>query len=262
MVQKALLIGINYIGTSAELRGCINDVLNVKKFLIEEQGFKEEEVRVMTEASETKENRPTKENIVSAIKELIRDNDKDSKLFLHYSGHGSWTYDRNMDEKDRRDETICPVDFRRSGDIIDDQLHRLLVDPLVEGAELFCLFDCCHSGTVLDLKYNYQVDTSPKGTTYTINSDKKYSSTKAQILTVSGCTDVQTSADAFISKKFQGAMTYSFLKAYEDLKKSEKTITYKNLMKNLLLNCKKGGYKQIPQLCSGNFVDLGKEFKL
>lgn len=262
MGRKALLIGINYIGTSAQLRGCINDVLNVKKFLIREQGFKEDEIRVMTEASDKLINIPTKANIISAIKDLVKDNDKDSKLFLHYSGHGSWTYDRNNDEKDRRDESICPVDFRNHGDIIDDKLRRILVDTLVEGAQLFCLFDCCHSGTVLDLKYNYQVKTNEASTTYKINSDRKYATTKSHVMTISGCQDKDVSSDAYINRKFQGAMTFSFLKSYEKLKLENKNVSYKSLMKNLLLICKQGGFEQIPQMCSGKFVDLGNLLEL
>ena len=34
MTKIALLIGINYYGTSAELRGCINDVNNINNYLI------------------------------------------------------------------------------------------------------------------------------------------------------------------------------------------------------------------------------------
>jgi hypothetical protein len=32
--KKALCIGINYAGTDAALRGCINDAKNMKQFLI------------------------------------------------------------------------------------------------------------------------------------------------------------------------------------------------------------------------------------
>lgn len=32
--KKALLVGINYFGEQGELKGCINDVHNVRKFLI------------------------------------------------------------------------------------------------------------------------------------------------------------------------------------------------------------------------------------
>ena len=36
--EKALLIGINYAGTSSALRGCINDVHNIRELLVSE-GF-------------------------------------------------------------------------------------------------------------------------------------------------------------------------------------------------------------------------------
>jgi hypothetical protein len=262
MGKKALLIGINYIGTRSELRGCINDVYNIKRFLISEKGFKESEIRVMTEATENPNNIPTKANIIAAIQELVHDNNQDSRLFFHYSGHGSWTRDKSGDELDGKDETICPLDYAASGDIIDDDLRKYLVDVLKPGAELFCLFDCCHSGTVLDLKYNYLVDTRPEGTTYTINQDNNYKSSAGQVVVISGCMDNQTSADAHIQNTFQGAMTYSFLKANEILKKANKTVTYKGLMKNLLIVCKEGKYTQVPQICSGKFIDLGSEIKL
>ena len=33
MVKKALLVGINYIGTGVELTGCINDINNISNAL-------------------------------------------------------------------------------------------------------------------------------------------------------------------------------------------------------------------------------------
>ena len=53
------------------------------------------------------------------------------------------------------DETIYPIDHQQQGVIIDDQLHLALVRPLPAGCRLTAVFDCCHSGTVLDLPYIY-----------------------------------------------------------------------------------------------------------
>jgi hypothetical protein len=39
--KRALLIGINYTGTSSALRGCINDVKNLKQFLVSLYNFNE-----------------------------------------------------------------------------------------------------------------------------------------------------------------------------------------------------------------------------
>jgi hypothetical protein len=59
------------------------------------------------------------------------------------------------DEDDGNDECIYPVDFKRAGSIIDDQLHAIMVAPLPAGARLTAIFDSCHSGSVLDLPYIY-----------------------------------------------------------------------------------------------------------
>lgn len=37
--RKALIIGINYFGTSHQLNGCINDAYNCRNFLIQDRGF-------------------------------------------------------------------------------------------------------------------------------------------------------------------------------------------------------------------------------
>lgn len=36
--RKSLLIGINYTGTKHQLRGCLNDVANIRNFIVE-RGF-------------------------------------------------------------------------------------------------------------------------------------------------------------------------------------------------------------------------------
>ena len=58
------------------------------------------------------------------------------------------------------DETLVPVDFERCGQIRDDYLFKKLVCPMKEGVVVTCLFDCCHSGTVLDLPYVFKADGS------------------------------------------------------------------------------------------------------
>lgn len=59
------------------------------------------------------------------------------------------------DEADGYDEVIYPVDFRQTGHITDDEMHRIMVRPLQAGVRLTAIFDSCHSGTALDLPYIY-----------------------------------------------------------------------------------------------------------
>jgi metacaspase-1 len=55
------------------------------------------------------------------------------RYFFHYSGHGGQVKDDAGDEEDGFDETIMPVDFKTKGQIIDDELHALMVAPLPTG---------------------------------------------------------------------------------------------------------------------------------
>lgn len=70
-------------------------------------------------------------------------------------GHGGQTKDLDGDEADGYDEVIYPVDFRQAGHITDDEMHRIMVQPLQAGVRLTAIFDSCHSGTALDLPYIY-----------------------------------------------------------------------------------------------------------
>src|SRR3990172_1744397 len=147
MSKKALLVGINYIGTSNALSGCINDVINMKAYLLA-NGYKEADITMLTDNTPVK---PTKSNITHAFIDLIMANA--SHCFFHYSGHGNWQRDSSKDDADGMDETICPLDFLKAGMIVDDQFRGLLAQ-MPSTTILTAVFDSCHSGTSLDLRYN------------------------------------------------------------------------------------------------------------
>jgi len=79
-------------------------------------------------------------------------------LFLHYSGHGGQIPDPDGDRASGFDDTIVPVDYLQNGQISSDTLHKCLVSALAPGSTLFVLFDCCHSGSALELPYVYRTD--------------------------------------------------------------------------------------------------------
>jgi hypothetical protein len=153
--RRALLIGINYIGQKGELRGCINDVRNVSQFLVENHGYKREDMVTLTDDQPNPVMQPTKENIIRAMQWLVKDAQPNDALFLHFSGHGGQTEDLDGDEEDGSDEVIYPVDFKTAGHIVDDEIHHHVVKPLPAGVRLTAIFDSCHSGSVLDLPYLY-----------------------------------------------------------------------------------------------------------
>jgi hypothetical protein len=102
--------------------------------------------------------KPTYNNIIEGMKWLVQGAKSGDSLFFHYSGHGGTARDSDGDEVDGFDETILPLDYEKSGQIVDDVIYDNLVQPLPQGCRLTAVFDSCHSGTVLDLPYTYQCD--------------------------------------------------------------------------------------------------------
>lgn len=54
------------------------------------------------------------------------------------------------------DETLYPLDHKQAGQIRDFSLFNHFVKPMAAGVTVTCVMDCCHSGAVLDLPYQYQ----------------------------------------------------------------------------------------------------------
>jgi len=136
--------------------GCHNDVLNMKKYLEEVQGFQDYDMEILMDDGYHKN--PTRSNIMNAYRDIVSKSYEGDTVFCHYSGHGGRLRDQDGDEDDGYDETLIPVDFESAGQIRDDDLLKELVKPMRKGVNMTCLMDCCHSGTVLDLPYRFTAD--------------------------------------------------------------------------------------------------------
>ncbi|KAI0593947.1 peptidase C14 [Biscogniauxia sp. FL1348] len=160
--KKALIIAINYFGTDHELKGCINDAQNIRKFLVEERGFSSSshDMVMMSDAPENEGTPfyPTGANILAAIKWLVTWNKPGDGLWLSYSGHGSQVKNEDGDRPSGFDDTICPVDYAENGQLTSEILHRAIVSPMNPECRLTILFDCCHSGSACELPYVYRPD--------------------------------------------------------------------------------------------------------
>jgi hypothetical protein len=237
--KKALLIGINYKNTQNELQGCIHDMESFQERLIQ-KGFYE--ITLLTDDTTIK---PTKDVILNELKNLFINSNPGDLLFFAFSGHGSYQPDTNHDETNGFDELLIPIDMQP---IVDDDLKILIQTYLKKEVTLFAISDSCFSGTVMDLKYQY-LDS--------INEDKltehqHSQETEGNILFISGCTDTQTSADAYIQNSFHGAMTWSLLESL----KTKPEQSWRELIVNMRELLKTNGYSQIPQLSSGKFIDI------
>ena len=142
--KKALLIGINYAGTSNELYGCINDVNDIKERGISKQGFNN--INVMTDLTTKK---ATRNNILEEFTNLLINSQEGDLLFFLFSGHGSYVIDKNGDENTGYDQLIVPCDFNT---ILDDELKSIIQKNLKPNVTLFAMFDSCFSGSVFRFK--------------------------------------------------------------------------------------------------------------
>ena len=234
----AVIIGSNYIGTPYQLNGCIADATAIKQRLISKCGYQSSNMIMMTDDGAVGSVRPTKAAIQNVFNTIVSKavTEQFTEFWFSYSGHGSTVTDTNGDEADRLDEVICPVDFATAGMIIDDYIYDNLVAKLPLGTTLVAMMDCCHSGTIFDLPFIY------KTSFVTNNTNGRHVCTAVSI---SGCRDDQTSADAYINKSYQGAMTWSLLKALENANYNISLVNLTNAMRTLLAG---GSYAQVPLL--------------
>ena len=242
--KKALIIGINYIGTSSALNGCINDAKSIETYL-KEQNYTN--IKILTDQTALI---PIRENILNEIKTLLETSNENDTLFIYYSGHGSNTVDRNGDELDGYDELIVPLDFKY---IKDDELKTLINTYGKTRTNVIALFDSCNSGTALDLKYQILEKVNYDDISENINTAE----TTCNAFLLSGCRDNQFSLETFINNKTQGDMTWSFLETV----RNNKPLTWRNLVKKMRETLKPTS-NQIPQLSSGRLFNPDSDFVL
>jgi metacaspase-1 len=260
MTNRALCVGINnYPVAGADLMGCVNDARAWAELLRERFDFPHSNVNILTDR------RATKAAIMDRLKALLAGASSGDVVVFTNSSHGSYIPDREDDEPDGYDETMCPYDVE-DRQITDDDLRELFAG-LSGGVRLTVISDSCHSGSVtrafLDeiipgLRFKDKrrvrflnpallrrtrlvVDprrTHPTGRFGALESDQRH-------LLLSGCRDDEYSFDARIAGKFHGAMTYHAIKA---IKAARYRITPAALVKELNRKLPAAGYDQHPQL--------------
>ncbi|KAK7059906.1 caspase domain-containing protein [Favolaschia claudopus] len=255
--RRALCIGINYHGQSHELRGCINDAKHIFSFLVRHAGYKREDIVVLSDDSPYARSQPTRSNMLDAMRWLVKDAKPHDALFFHYSGHGGQVRDKDGDEADESDETIYPVDYQRVGPILDDEMHDVMVKPLPPGCRLTSFPPSAashhhHTNTHLTQQYDHHGRLKRQQITDKWRNRK---ASPADVISISGCRDDQTSVDTFAHGEAVGAASHAFIKAVEDHPRQ----SYQELLRNLrTLLCEK--YTQKPQLGSSHPFDTSLKF--
>jgi len=272
--KKAVLVGINYVGTTSELHGCVNDIHDMCQLCV---GWGYTEICVLLDGEWPGQEpipkipaqlpglngrAPTRANIEAALRWLVAGAAKGGHRFFHYSGHGSQLRDQvgeDRDEPSGWDDTIVPVDFDRAGQIRDDELRAILVEPLAgTPMRLRAVLDCCHSGTGFDLRNTlYDVSRFGRRSFKTGKPEEEHifvmrttaapsAHAAADVLMVSGCADFQTADDAVFNGRANGALTrflVNYLKGRFMVRAGEMLVVVRE-------SIRKAAYDQVPQLSS------------
>lgn len=270
-MKRALLIGINYKGTDNELSGCTDDVKRMIPVLTR-SGYTNDNILVLSDDSG--DISPTTANILRSFGWLLGTSSSSNfntqnageftsfrqlqqngqRYYFHYSGHGTYcTKCRvNFPPGVSRADAICPLDFSEHGLIYDNTLRQSLVDKLSKNDILIAILDCCYSGTELDLSWSYDEKTDG------VVKVNDYMSSVGFACSLSGCTDYQTSEVVKIGDKFEGALSYAFLKAY-----SSKTQSYQSLISDIRsIISRENLSAQTPNLHFGYQIDPNLTFTL
>jgi metacaspase-1 len=218
MGKSALLVGINYIGSNIELKGCLNDVVALEKVL-KKRGFT---CKVLTDHTEVK---PTCANIKKELLALVTNAKAGDILYWGYSGHGSTLPDPTLQEA--LDSVYIPLDYKTGGVIRDTFVFNEICKKVPKGVTMFSVNDACHSSSILDLKCTAKSQCKRKSGT-----EKKYDPSEwsekyvfevnkspeleSCVIALSASADTERAKDAVFNGVANGAFTKCLLETLEN----------------------------------------------
>jgi metacaspase-1 len=253
-MNRALLVGINAYPGNA-LNGCVNDVTDMAEFLVSHCGFNENDIRLLTDS------RATTDAITVHLTWLIGGAQGGDRLVFHYSGHGAQFPIRDESGKVVRvDECICPVDFDWTDQhAIRDKEFNQLFSQVPRGVDLTWVSDSCFSGDLarelLPPKRKIKSMPMPADIAWRMRTAETIGAKRTSFehvlknfnaVLVSGCAKRETSADAEIDGRFNGALTYYFLQTLSA--PNGLTQTLKEAVARTRAALQQNGYNQHPDV--------------
>jgi hypothetical protein len=247
-MDTALLIGINNYPYPNKLHGCVNDIRDIAAELIGKFKFAQANISQMADAD------ATAVNIRSALEKSVGKLEAGDRFLFWYSGHGSQLVAGNV-----ATDVICPVDFNFTAatSVTVDDFHAVF-SKIPRGVAAAWGSDSCHSGDLersfhgLGVPRMFRPPPSQEASQQlalrakTVRRFRDISAELPNIALLAGCQSNQTSADADIDGRYNGAFTYYFLKQLATPGALAQAL--QKLIPLVQAALTKAGYSQTPQL--------------
>jgi hypothetical protein len=250
MNNKALLVGINaYPNPNNNLRGCINDIIDMEYFITSKNKvYSKENIKTLTD------NKATKKNILDHLNWLLLGASAGDQILFHYSGHGAQLHSiEHAYEKDGLDEIICPYDFSDADPTqtaITDKEFAKIFATIPKGVHFVWISDSCHSE---DLSRKQHITPETRFRRFNHETQQGLTIPTASLgaepvplhgALLSGCASHQLSADAYINNRFNGAFTHYLIK---NLSQYGQDASMQDIVKYVNMDLMDNDYDQNPQ---------------
>lgn len=269
---RALVVSISYKGTTYSLHGTIPDgKLMIETLKTRDFKEKDKEILFMHDEFEKEDPRfPTDSNILRAMEWLLSDHTVEDFMkseivnfgkkrmragtlaLFYYSGHGMQVPDKDGDEEDGKDEVLCtltPEGIASMNGITDDKISQVFNAKCRKDCQILAITDCCHSGTVFDLKYVLKGQGSFK-----IN--KGYKDSPGNIMHVGACYDRQSAYEGYVAgaSRNHGYLTFAFSEIFQKNKNKNLPVFNTDIMLKERMLKMVSRANQMPQISTGNSI--------
>jgi metacaspase-1 len=252
-MDKAFLAGINdYISfPDNSLRGCLNDVADLRDILVSHYTFDAGAIRTLCDRD------ATRQALLDGLAWLLADATAGDVRLFHFSGHGTQVPDVNGDETDGADEVLVPTDHDWNNPLTDDELCSIF-SAIPDGVHFCFVADCCHSGTIQRALWDRRVLNRPRYVPPPAALARQIAALAGQVrqrenryeyapygrhVLLAACRDSQSATDAYIGSTYNGAFTWALCSV---LRQAGPDLTYAALMSQAAALM--SDYGQVPQL--------------
>ena len=277
-----LLVAIdNYRYPLSPLKGCVNDITAISKYL--QEGVTQEGYRLQIKI--LKDHQATRQAIINGFQEFLSQAGSNDVALFYYSGHGSqekaprefWHL-----EPDHLNETLVCWDSRTEGgwDLADKELAKLIALVAQKNPHIVVILDCCHSGAgTRNNLLNTTVRRVPTDTrqrplesfifsleeinnlsrSYNPNQNQSnwFVLPQGEHILLAACRDGEDAQEYDLNNQHQGVFSYFLM---DTLRRANGNLTYRDLFQRTNALVRSRVTAQSPQLEATNSINLDQPF--